>query len=45
MSEKGVSVAYTPEFRTEVVRLRRVGGREIKVTAHGGLRAVSSRAV
>jgi len=27
-------VAYTPEFRTEAVRLYRVGGRGIRVTAH-----------
>lgn len=33
MSEKGVSVAHTLEFRTEAVRLYRIGGRGIKVTA------------
>ena len=33
MSEKGVNVAYTPEFRSEAVRLYRIGGRGIKVTA------------
>ena len=27
-------MAYTPEFRTEAVRLYRVGGRGIRVTAH-----------
>jgi transposase len=33
VSEKGVSVSYTPEFRSEAVRLYRIGGRGIKVTA------------
>jgi transposase len=27
-------LAYTPEFRTEAVRLYRLGGRGIKATAH-----------
>lgn len=27
-------MAYTPEFRTEAVRLYRLGGRGIKATAH-----------
>ena len=27
-------MAYTPEFRTEAVRLYRLGGRGIRVTAH-----------
>ena len=34
MSQKGVSVAYTPEFRTEAVRLYRVGGRGVRATAY-----------
>jgi transposase len=34
VSEKGVSVAYTPEFGTEAVRLYRVGGRGVRLTAH-----------